>query len=126
MFKIEGHTISLTRGDKCTITLKVSPKKNNEEESDYIFKPSDIVSFAVYNKKGLNNEPLLKKEIVIVAETNIVDICLSSQDTKIGEMSNKPIEYWYEIQLNYSQTIIGYDESGPKVLILYPEGADLK
>lgn len=123
MFKIQGHTISLTRGDRCTITLKVSSKQDSD---DYIFKPGDIVSFAVYNKKGLNNEPLLKKEIAVVAETNIVDISLDSSDTKIGEMSNKPIEYWYEIQLNYIQTIIGYDETGPKVLMLYPEGDDIR
>jgi hypothetical protein len=39
-------------------------------------------------------------------------------------MLNKPIEYWYEIQLNYYQTIVGYDESGPKLFMLYPEGED--
>lgn len=48
-------------------------------------------------------------------------------ETKIGEYISKPKEYWYEIELNpetYPQTIIGYDEDGPKVLILYPEGGD--
>ena len=44
---------------------------------------------------------------------------------KIGEMANKPIEFWYEIELNGDSTIIGYDEEGAKRLILYPEGADL-
>lgn len=122
MFKIEGHTILLTRGDKCTITLKISSSNENE----YIFNPGDVVSFAVYNKKALDTEPLLLKEVIIDTETNVIDISLDSENTKIGEMSNKPIEYWYEIQLNYNQTIIGYDDSGPKVLMLYPEGDDVK
>ena len=119
MFKIVGHTISLTRGDSCTISLKVSKK---ESDDDYIFHPDDIVEMNVYNKKALDQEPLMTKEVVVLEDTNIVDISLDSSDTKIGEMSNKPIEYWYEIQLNREQTIIGYDESGPKVFMLYPEG----
>lgn len=40
-------------------------------------------------------------------------------------MASKPIEYWYEIELNGDSTIIGYDNDGAKKLILYPEGADL-
>ena len=46
-------------------------------------------------------------------------------DMKIGEMLNKQVEYWYEIELNNDETIIGYDDDGAKKLILYPEGADL-
>ena len=119
MFKISGHTISLTRGDSCTITLKVSKK---EQDSTNIFKPGDIVEMSIYKKKELDHEPLMTKSVEIVEATNTVDISLSSSDTTIGEMSNKPIEYWYEIQLNREQTIVGYDESGPKLFMLYPEG----
>ena len=64
----------------------------------------------------------MTKSIEVTEDTNIVDISLSSSDTTIGEMSNKPIEYWYEIQLNREQTIIGYDDNGPKLFMLYPEG----
>ena len=42
MFKIDGTKILLTRGDKCTITLKLK----NEE---HILNPNDIISFTVYN-----------------------------------------------------------------------------
>ena len=122
MFKINGTNILLTRGDKCTITLKVTPKENEE----FIFNPGDIISFSVYNKKGLDSEPLLLKETIVNESTNIVDISLNGDDTKIGGLSNKPIEYWYEIQLNYDQTIIGYDNTGPKILTLYPEGIEAK
>ena len=122
MFKINGTNILLTRGDKCTITLKVTPKENEE----FIFNPGDIISFSVYNKKGLDSEPLLSKETIINESTNIVDISLNGDDTKIGDLSNKPIDHWYDIQLNYDQTIIGYDNNGPKILTLYPEGIEAK
>jgi len=122
MLKINGTAILLTRGDRCTISLKVKPKENE----NYILNPDDIVSFAIYNKKELDKEPLLLKETTILEATNNVDICLTSDDTRIGELANKPIDYWYEIQLNYEQTLIGYDDAGPKILTLYPEGSDLR
>lgn len=37
------------------------------------------------------------------------------------------MDYWYEVELNpetEAQTIIGYDEDGPKIFRLYPEGDD--
>jgi hypothetical protein len=121
MFKIDGTKILLTRGDKCTITLKL---KNENEE--HILNPNDVISFTVYNKKAFNEKPLISKEIIINESTNNIDICLDSDDTKIGEITNKPIDYWYEIQLNHEQTIIGYDIDGPKILKLYPEGSDIE
>lgn len=121
MLKINGTSILLTRGDECTITLKVTPKENE----DYIFRQGDIITLSIYNKKGLENKPVLLKEVIIENDCNIVDISLTNQETKIGEIVNKPIDYWYEIQLNHSQTILGYDEKGPKIFTLYPEGADL-
>jgi hypothetical protein len=50
---------------------------------------------------------------------------LSKEDTKIGKKVNKPVDYWYEVELNpdtYPQTIVGYDEDGAKIFKLYPEG----
>lgn len=35
-----------------------------------------------------------------------------------------PAQYWYEIQLNKEQTILGFDDKGPKMFILFPEGSD--
>ena len=79
----------------------------------------------MYNAKGFNSDPLLFKEVEVSEQTEEVYIILSSDETKVGEMSNKVIKYWYEIQLNHNQTIIGYDDSGPKLLYLYPEGVDI-
>lgn len=115
MFKIENTTIYLTRGDKATINLSIE---------DYKFKVGDIIKFRIYNKAGLYEKPILEKTIDIQEEIENIDIELSSEETKIGDIINKEKIYWYEIELNNDQTIFGYDDKGPKELILYPEGAD--
>lgn len=116
MFKIENDEIHLTRGDKCIIGLSIP---------DYTFKPEDYILFKIYRKKELNKESVLSKKVIVDAETTEVEINLTSEETRIGELINKAEEYWYEIELNGEQTIIGYDENGPKKLLLYPEGADI-
>ena len=115
MFKIEENTIHLTRGDKATINLTIQ---------DYIFKVGDTIEFRVYNKRGLDKQAILTKEITVESETDNIDISLSSEETKFGEIVNKAVTYWYEIELNDNQTVVGYDEDGAKELILYPEGAE--
>ncbi len=115
MFKIKGDSIYLTRGDKAIITLEIE---------NYTFRVGDKIEFKVYKNKGLNELPVLIKEIELDKETQNVDITLTKEDTKIGMLSNRENIYWYEIELNKEQTILGYDEFGPKQLILYPEGAD--
>ena len=34
------------------------------------------------------------------------------------------VEYWYEIELNDEETVIGFDKDGAKVLNLYPKGVE--
>ena len=58
-----------------------------------------------------------------------VEIFLHGAETKFGEVINKPVDYWYEVELNPEtkpQTIIGYDEDGAKVFKLFPEGRDVE
>lgn len=115
MFKIEENKIHLTRGDCCTISLNVE---------DYTFKAGDVVTFSIYNKRGLDMQPIFQKSITVEQEADSIDLELTSSDTKIGDIKNYPIDYWYEVELNDNQTLIGYDEEGAKILKLYPEGAD--
>lgn len=115
MFKITGNTIYLTRGDTCTIGMSLK---------DYIFQPGDIIEFKVYAENELNKAPVLSQTVVVDTECESVDIELPSEKTKIGDIVNEPVEYWYEIELNGNQTPFCYDENGPKILMLYPEGAD--
>lgn len=118
-------SIYATRGD--IVCLNVSAT-DDSTGGEYEFQPGDIVRMKIFGKKDAENV-LMQKDFPVIAKTFVVPVFLSEQDTKIGEVISKPKDYWYEIELNpYSnpQTIVGYDEDGPKVFKLFPEGRDLK
>ena len=123
MFKIDSNkTIHITRGDIATIEFSAL----NSDGTDYTFQAGDVVRFGVFTKKNMN-DLIFKKDVNVSEVATKVDIELLESDTKIGEIINKPVEYWYEIQLNPDtepQTIIGYDENGAKIFKLYPEGTE--
>ncbi len=123
MFKIDSNTkqIMITRGDIGTISVSAL----NDDGTDYEFQVGDIIRFGVFTKKNMNDIKL-QKDVEVITATTEVDINLSSEDTTIGDIINKPVDYWYEIQLNPDtepQTLIGYDdEEGARLFTLYPEG----
>lgn len=123
MFKINADgSIYVTRGDTCTIT--VAAMVNGEKHK---FKGGDVLRIKVYERKACNCV-VLQKDFPILAETDTVDLVLTERDTRIGELINKPVDYWYEIELNpltSPQTIIGYDDEGAKAFRLFPEGEDV-
>lgn len=124
MFKIDDEsTIHITRGDAGCICVFAEDEKGQ----DYIFQPNEKVRFKVTEKKNTSNV-VLEKTVTITKVTTSVNIILEKEDTKIGDLINKPTDYWYEIELNPDssdvQTILGYDEDGPKIFTLYPEGGD--
>ena len=104
-------SIEINRGDAGTIVL--TNKSGN-------FNIDDILKFSVVEKKNYNNV-VLQKTYRVTEESDKVNITLSSEDTKIGDIISKPITYWYEIEYNGNQTLIGYDDIGAKEFILYPE-----
>lgn len=119
----EDNSIYVTRGDAGTIS--VSAKVDGE--NNYVFRAGDVVRFKVTQKKACENV-VLQKDFPITVDTEIVDIYLSEKDTKIGDVISKPVDYWYEVELNpftNPQTIIGYDDDGAKIFKLHPEGRDL-
>lgn len=122
MYKInEDLSIYVTRGD--IVLMNVTAEFNDKP---YTFQPGELVRIKVYKKKKAS-EVVLEKDFPITAYTQKVQIYLSGDDTKIGEVISKPVTYWYEVELNplnEPQTIIGYDEDGAKVFMLFPEGAD--
>lgn len=123
MFKIVNKQILLTRGDIAVFDVNAK----NDDGTDYEFKEGDVVRFTVYKKKDCNCVEV-SKEVKVSEPTTSVEIRLESKDTTIGEVINKPTDYWYEVVLNPDtspQTIIGYDdEEGEKIITLYPEGND--
>lgn len=117
----DDNSIYATRGD--IVFFSVSAEDDGEP---HMFKAGDVVRIKVYGKKDAENV-VLQKDFPVVEDTEKVEIFLSKEDTKIGEVISKPKDYWYEIELNPGndpQTIIGYDEDGAKVFRLFPEGGD--
>lgn len=94
----------------------------------HVFEPNDVIRFKVMTKSRTSNV-LLEKTVTVTKSTQYVSIDLTGEETKIGNLINKPTTYWYEVELNPDtspQTILGYDKpTGPKLLILYPEGGDV-
>lgn len=119
MFKIENKEIHLTRGDIACIEVKAL----NTDGTEYTFQVEDVIRLNVVKKKDYSSIAL-QKDVVVTEPTTSVDINLTSEDTRIGDVINEQKEYWYEIELNPDtkpQTIIGHDADGEKLFILYPE-----
>ena len=125
MFKINDDlSINITRGDTAVFTVNAL----NEAGENHLFQKGDVVRIKVTEKKACENV-IFQKDFAVEEETEQVELTLTEEDTKIGEVISKPTDYWYEIELNPSinpQTIIGYDEDGAKVFKLFPEGKDLE
>ncbi|MBO5017137.1 MAG: SGNH/GDSL hydrolase family protein [Ruminococcus sp.] len=124
MFKVNDDlSIYATRGD--IVFFSVSAEENGEQHT---FQAGDLVRFKAFSKKDCENV-ILQKDFPVTEATDMVDIFLTEEDTKIGEVISKPVDYWYEIELNpfdRPQTIIGYDDDGAKIFKLFPEGRDLE
>ena len=121
VFLNEDKSIHVTRGD--TVIFTVSANVDGER---FNFNPGDVVRMKVFEKKNAENV-VLQKDFPIETVCELVTIHLTSGDTKIGEVISKPVDYWYEIELNpftEPQTIVGYDNDGAKVFKLFPEGND--
>lgn len=121
MFKIDSDTkqVNLTRGNIAPFRIIAL----NEDKTRYQFKENDKVTLSIYEKKKLENLKLTKS-VIVTTPGEYVDLTLTSAETKLDGLINKPVDYWYEVELNDEQTIIGYDEEGPKIFRLYPEGSD--
>ena len=122
MFKInKDQSIYITRGDIASI--EVSAKKSAEET--YVFQIGDVVRMQVFERLNCSRV-VMRKVVQVLEESPKVDIFLNKEDTSIGELINKPKDYWYEIELNPEtepQTLVGYDDDGAKLFRLYPEGS---
>lgn len=112
MFKIDSdNNIYLNRGDQISIKLV----------SDKLFEIGDVLKFSVV-KEGNYGIVAFQKEFIVDEESDEYTITLFSQDTKIGNIiKDGEVTYWYEIELNGRDTLIGYDDKGPKLFVLYPE-----
>lgn len=112
MFRIDSDkNIEINRGDAGTIKLT-----NNDGN----FSVGDLIKFSVVEKGNYKNV-VLQKEIEIESASSIAYITLNPNDTRIGDVISKAMTYWYEIEYNGNQTLIGYDSNKAKKFIIYPE-----
>lgn len=132
MIAIEENTIHITRGDtptgelnKLAFCLPIYNAKTKEDEY-YEFKPEDKISFVAFDKKGYTKHEILRKdyllsEIGYTENTTTPEIPLTEEDTKAFPLKNKAATYWYDIVLNDTLTVLGFDHEGSKKIIVYPE-----
>ena len=115
MLKVDNlyKTISVNRGDENQSFSFSIPTSDLES---YTFQIGDIVKFGVYEANKLDENAVLLKEYTIDEAKTKVTLNFGKNDFVIGDLINKPVTYWYEIQLN-GNTIIGYDEDGAKEFI---------
>ena len=122
MFEVDEDTkqINITRGNAGVLEITAE----DENENPYEFQVGDIVRFKVFKKKNCGCVEL-QKDVKVNEICTSVDMPLTSEDTKIGDLINKETPYWYEVELNPDtncKTIVGFDKKGEKVFMLYPEG----
>ena len=118
----DNSTIHLTRGDRGTIKVKVKDAKTGEY---YTFPQGCYVSFVVKSRNGYTEEDVIRKVVHVGEDTQEVEITLTDADTKVGEPINRKVKYWYNVVINDDITIIGSDENGEKILMLYPEAGEV-
>ena len=121
MFKIDDkkpNRLLITRGDRGSIYVTAIDLVTN---TSYMFQPGDKVSFVVVPKNGYSEGAVLRKDVIVTEESDGVEIPLTSQDTKIGDMIDSYVDYWYNVVLNDDMTILGSDQDGEKIFRLYPE-----
>lgn len=136
MIAIEDKTIHITRGDATSEFNRLAfyfpyYDKETETEKNYKFKPTDKISFVVFEKKGYTKSEVLRKEYILAdigytEPTETPEIPLTAEDTKKFPLTNKAQTYWYDIVLNDTTTILGYDNEGAKKMIVYPAAEEVE
>ena len=103
--------MEINRGDRGTFRLTA-------EEGNFM--PDDKIVFSIIERQNYNNV-VFQKEYIVLNEAPYFDITLTKEDTRIGPIISNKVEYWYEVEYNGDQTLIGFDRNRQKKFILYPE-----
>lgn len=131
MVAIEDNTIHITRGDVTTGELNrlafYLPVYDGKKEENYEIKPTDKISFVVFSKKGYTKKEIFRLEYTLeelgyTEPTEVAEIPLTEELTTKFPLTNKRATYWYDIALNDTLTVLGFDNEGAKKIIVYPEG----
>lgn len=131
----DKRTIYLTRGDTTSEFFRLAfyfPIWNfaTGKEEKYAFQLTDKIAFVVKEKKGYTKQEVLRIEKTLAEmgytePTQYPEIQLTEEDTKAFDLLDKKKVYWYDIILNDTTTILGYDEEGASKLVVYPEAEEI-
>jgi len=131
----DRQTIYLTRGDVTDQFHRVAfyyPIYNfaTKKEENYKFQTTDKIAFVVKEKKGYTKDEVLRIEKTLaemgyIEPTEYPEIQITEEDAKAFDLLDKKKTYWYDIVLNDTTTVLGYDEDGAKKLIIYPEAEEV-
>lgn len=113
----EDYLLDINRGNRLVFDYEIS----NGDDTNYIFKDDDIVTFSIYEAFGLEKEPVLSKSFKPTPGSDTIKIDIPKDEMKFSEMTNTYVDYWYEITLN-EETTLGFDDLGAKIIRIYPEG----
>ena len=118
----DGRTLYIHRGDAGNLNYSIPLDENN----NYKFVKGDIIRLSIFDRNSDFQTPLKEIKVTVDEESTFVSIPLTSEDTNIGEPSNKKQKFAYEVSLNGVNTTLGYDEEeGPAILELLPaKGSD--
>ncbi len=128
----DKKTLYITRGDapqkgfnKLAFKYPIYNFETKEKE-DYEFKLDDKISFVIFEKKGYTKKEIFRKDYTLrdigyTESTICPEIILTEEETKKFPLSNKKQTFWYDLVLNDTTTMLGYDENGAKKIIVYPE-----
>jgi hypothetical protein len=131
----DNQNIEITRGDATQKEYNVLAFKfpiynvETQQEEDYEFKPTDKITFVCFNKKGYTKEEILRKNYLVsdlgyTQPTPIVELPLTSEDTKKFPLLNKSKTYWFDLVLNDEVTILGMDSEGARTIKVFPESGE--
>lgn len=115
-FNKEDKSIEINRGSTGTIRIK---NKNGS------FSIGDKLKLSIVEKGNYDNV-LFQKEYEVMEESEFAYITLIPEDTRFCNIISKEETFWYEIELNDSQTLIGFDSEKGKNFIIYPEAPKKK
>lgn len=127
----DNKTLHLTRGDatneKYNRLAFCFPLYNfaTDETENYKFELDDKITFTVIEKKGYRKLEILKKTYTLrdlgyTEGTEYPELPLTEEETKLFELAEKKKTYWYDLSLNETTTMFGFDSEGAEKIIVYP------
>lgn len=119
MFKIDGNTFHLSRGDYASFDVKFK-----DGSTYYQFQPGDVLRFTV-GRNFRSENYALQKEVTVTTATDTVNFVFTEDETLFNGPIAKPVEYQYDLVLNDIYSVLCYNQSGPRRFILYPRSTDI-